>query len=348
VPRLLGSEDVDRDDSVTRAAQGETPAAARRGPFRAHRRKFLATGLAASLGGAWVSQSSSWGARFVRERVGEVGKVIPAAPYKPAPATWSDNAITLAWLGHASVLIDFYGLRILTDPTFFSRIGVDAWLGTIGPLRLVRCALTPEEVPDIDLLLVTHAHFDHLDTPSLAAVPGNPAVVMAHATSDLLPRRSWTSVSELRWDETARVSTRLGDLQVRAIEVRHWGARIRRDTWRGYTGFILEREGRRLLIGGDTADTPLFRAHRRHGPFEAAVMPVGAYDPWIRNHCTPEQAVQMADAAGARLFVPVHHQSFELSREPFDEPLERTENALARERDRLALRLIGETAVLAI
>jgi len=110
---------------------------------------------------------------------------------------------------------------------------------------------------------------------------------------------------------------------------------------------FIEREGKKLLIGGDTAATASFQAHRRHGPFEAAIMPIGAYDPWIRNHCTPEQAVRMADAAGARLFVPVHHQTFELSREPFLEPIERTEAALAAERGRLALREIGETVVFA-
>jgi L-ascorbate metabolism protein UlaG (beta-lactamase superfamily) len=75
-------------------------------------------------------------------------------------------------------------------------------------------------------------------------------------------------------------------------------------------------------------------------------MPIGAYDPWIRNHCTPEQAVKMAEAAGARLFVPVHHQSFELSREPFLEPIERTQAALSKEEDRLALREIGQTVVI--
>jgi len=133
---------------------------------------------------------------------------------------------------------------------------------------------------------------------------------------------------------------------VRSIEVKHWGARMRNDTWRGYTGYIVEREGRKLLIGGDTAQTSLFGGYRSLGPFEAAVMPIGAYDPWIRNHCTPEQAVQMADAAGARLFVPVHHQSFELSREPFLEPIERTQAALSREQDRLALREIGQTLII--
>jgi L-ascorbate metabolism protein UlaG (beta-lactamase superfamily) len=169
---------------------------------------------------------------------------------------------------------------------------------------------------------------------------------MGPGTSDLLPRRRYASVRELRWNEAATVATRHGDVHVRAIEVKHWGARIRRDTWRGYTGWVVEREGRKLLIGGDTAVTSLFKDHRRFGPFDAAVMPIGAYNPWIRNHCTPEQAVAMADAAGARLFVPVHHQSFRLSNEPFMEPIERVQEALAKEHDRLAIREIGETIVI--
>jgi L-ascorbate metabolism protein UlaG (beta-lactamase superfamily) len=298
------------------------------------------------MGGAvWTSTSSSWGARFLRERAGEIGREVPAAPHTPDPSTWNDNAITLAWLGHATVLVNFYGMRILTDPALFLRIGVDVGLGTVGPLRLVRCALESDALPEIDLVLVSHAHFDHLDTPSLAAVRGRPAAVMAAATSDLLPRRHYSSVTELRWNDTTRVRTARGDAQIRALEVKHWGARIRRDTHRGYGGFVVEREGRRLLIGGDTAQTTAFRGHRAHGPYDAAVMPIGAYNPWVHNHCTPEEAVRMADAAGARLFVPVHHQSFRLSREPLREPIERTEEALAKEQGRLALREIGETVV---
>jgi L-ascorbate metabolism protein UlaG (beta-lactamase superfamily) len=169
---------------------------------------------------------------------------------------------------------------------------------------------------------------------------------MASGTSDLLPARHYSAVHELAWGRSRRVKTRHGEVVVTAIEVKHWGARIRRDTWRGYGGFVVEREGRRLLIGGDTAITEAFQAHRALGPFEAAVMPIGAYDPWIWNHCTPEQAVRMADAAGARLFVPVHHQSFELSREPFMQPIERAQEALVKESDRLAIRQIGETAVI--
>ena len=312
-----------------------------------NRRAFMTTGaLAAAGGAAWVGVSPSWGARFIRQRFEEIGRDIPAAPHKPIPAAWADNAVTLAWLGHATVLINFYGLRILTDPALYPRIGVDLGLGTLGPMRLVQCALTPDELPEIDLVLVSHAHFDHLDTASLGSIRGKPAAVMAADISDLLPRRRYSSVTELRWNESATVKTPRGDVLVRSIEVKHWGARLGRDTWRGYTGWVLEREGRRLLIGGDTAVTPAFKNYRRYGPFDAAVMPIGAYNPWISNHCTPEQAVTMADAADARLIVPVHHQSFRLSNEPFMEPIERIQEALAKEHDRLALREIGETVVI--
>jgi L-ascorbate metabolism protein UlaG (beta-lactamase superfamily) len=311
-----------------------------------NRRTLLVTGSLAGAGAAWSSLSSSWTARFLRERFAEWGKDVPPAPHKPAPRTWGDNAVTLAWLGHATVLVNFYGLRVLTDPVLFPRIGVDVGVGSLGPLRLIQCALPVGELPDIDLVLVSHAHFDHLDTPSLGAIPGRPAAVMAAETSDLLPRHAYASVEELRWEESTRVRTPRGEALIRAIEVRHWGARMRRDTHRGYAGFIVEREGRRLLIGGDTAGTRAFERHRRFGPFEAAVMPVGAYDPWIRNHCTPEQAVAMADAAGARLFVPVHHQSFRLSREPVTEPIERTEHALRHEHGRLVVREIGQTVAI--
>src|SRR5262245_7805320 len=195
-----------------------------------------------------LGRTTSWGTRFLGRRLCEFGPQIAAAPRTPQPERWSNNAITLAWLGHATVLINFYGVRILTDPVLFRRIGVQLGLGTLGPLRLVSCALPVASLPDLDLVLVTHAHFDHLDRPSLRSVRGRPAAVMAPATADLLPRRRYRSISELRWNEATHVSTSRGDVRVRAIEVQHWGARVGRDTWRGYAGFVLEREGRRLLI----------------------------------------------------------------------------------------------------
>jgi len=298
-----------------------------------NRRGFLLA--AAGLGATAISLPSQMLARMA-------GDLLPSA-HTPTPESWSDNGITLAWLGHATVLINFYGVRILTDPALFPRIGVDLGLATLGPLRLTECALPAARLPDIDVVLISHAHFDHLDTASLGALPGRPVVVAAAKTADLVPRRGVIGVHELRWNQSAYLKTRRGDLEVRALEVNHWGARINHDGYRGYNGYALRREGRALLFGGDTAHTRAFAEHRRHGPYEAAIMPIGAYDPWIGNHCNPEQAVAMADAAGARLFVPVHHQTFRLSHEPFDEPIGRVDAALAAERDRLAVREIGQT-----
>src|SRR5690606_13400089 len=132
-----------------------------------NRRMFLAQGVLAAGAGAWVTWSSSWTARFFRERIAEISRKILPAAARPEPLTWSDNAITCVWLGHATVLVNFYGLRLLVDPTFFPRIGVDLAVGSLGPKRLTECALNPRELPEIDLVLVSHAHFDHLDTPSL-------------------------------------------------------------------------------------------------------------------------------------------------------------------------------------
>jgi L-ascorbate metabolism protein UlaG (beta-lactamase superfamily) len=92
--------------------------------------------------------------------------------------------------------------------------------------------------------------------------------------------------------------------------------------------------------------TEKFAALRRHGPVDVAIMPISAYNPWIQSHSTPEQAVQMANTAGAHFIVPVHHQTFRLSFEPFREPIERLEAALSKTPEQIALREIGETFVL--
>jgi L-ascorbate metabolism protein UlaG (beta-lactamase superfamily) len=201
------------------------------------------------------------------------GNVLPAA-HTPDPSAWSDNGITLAWLGHATVLINFYGVRVLTDPALFRRIGVDVRLTTVGPLRLTACALPAPQLPDIDVVLLSHAHFDHLDTASLGALRGHPVVVSAPKTADLVPRGRVVGVHEIRWNQAAPLRTRRGDLEVRAIEVKHWGARLNHDGYRGCNGYVIRREGRTLLFGGDTARTQVFAEHRRHGPYEAGSPPL--------------------------------------------------------------------------
>lgn len=244
------------------------------------------------------------------------------------------------------MLLNLFGITILTDPVLFPRIGIRLPFLTIGPKRLTRPALEFHELPPIDLVLLSHAHFDHIDTRTLSCFGKRTQVVTASRTRDLLRWTRLREITELRWDETHQVSTAAGDLFVRAFRVNHWGARLQYDNYRGYNGYIIERQGRRVLFAGDTALTNNFENLRGGRPCDLAIMGIGAYQPWIRTHCTPEQAVAMANMAGARFIMPVHHQTFKLSFEPFHEPIGRFTSALLEEPGRIALREIGETFVL--
>jgi L-ascorbate metabolism protein UlaG (beta-lactamase superfamily) len=291
-----------------------------------------------------------WLAHLWREWTIESWRPIAPAFAKPEPAKWSDTRVTLAWLGHATVLINFFGFKILTDPVLFPRIGIRLPGFTVGPKRLTAPALQFRELPRIDLILLSHAHFDHFDLRTLHRFDQHARVITAPNTADLLRWTSLRDITELRWGETKVLDTSgltTGNIAISAVEVKHWGARKQRDDYRGYNGYLIEsgcRGKRRILFGGDTAMTDSF-AKLRH-PIDLAIMSIGAYNPWIHSHCTPEQAVEMATAAGAQFIMPVHHQTFRLSFEPLREPIERFQAALRNTPQRIALCEIGETFVL--
>jgi len=271
---------------------------------------------------------------------------IAPAPCRPEPHTWSADDVTCSWLGHSTVLINFYGITILTDPVLGRRMGFKLGPFVLGPKRYVQPALRYYELPPIDLVLVSHGHMDHLDYWTLRRMDAASTVVTSRNTSDLL-RHTWlTDVRELGWHEITTLFRDRGGLKIHAFPTSHWGARVRSDHHRAWNGYILERNGRRILFGGDTGYTRMFEQLRSHGPFDIAIMPIGAYRPWLVNHCTPEQALQMCDEAGAQYIVPIHHQTFRLSWEPMGEPIARLEKAVSDAPHRLALRRIGETFVL--
>jgi L-ascorbate metabolism protein UlaG (beta-lactamase superfamily) len=293
-----------------------------------------------------TSRVRLWLGRLFREWTIETWRPISPASAKPEPSKWSDAHITLAWIGHSTVLINCFGITILTDPVLVPRIGIRLPGFTIGPKRLTAPALSFDELPKIDLILLSHAHFDHLDLRTLGCFDRTTRVITARATSDLLKRTRFSEVSELDWGESKTLNTASGEIDITAFSVKHWGARMQRDMYRSYNGYLIERSGRRIIFAGDTAMTENFAGLRRHGPIDIAIMSIGAYNPWIQSHCTPEQAVQMANAAGARFVVPVHHQTFQLGFEPFCEPIQRFEAALSKTPERIALRKIGEMFVL--
>ncbi len=263
--------------------------------------------------------------------------LVPAAPHRPDPAEWPSDRLTAAWLGHATVLLDLWGTRVLTDPALERRIGIGRGLAKLGPRRLVQPALRPRELGRLNLLLLSHAHMDHTDLGTLAALPRDVPVVVQRGNRDLV--RRFRRVYQLDWGEAVEVD----GVQVESIEVRHWGARMVTDRHRGYGGFLLRKSGGTVVFAGDTAHTDAFVRLGERVPIDLAILPIGAYDPWIANHASPEQAWRMFRDLGAEYLLPIHHSTFRLSREPVEEPARRLLAAAGAERSRVVLTEVGAT-----
>jgi L-ascorbate metabolism protein UlaG (beta-lactamase superfamily) len=263
-------------------------------------------------------------------------EIVPA-PQRPDPSSWPDDRLTIAWLGHSTVLLNLHGAWVLTDPALERRIGIGRGTAKLGPRRLVQPALRARDLPDLNLLLLSHAHMDHTDLGTLRLLPAEVPVVVQPGNQDLV--RRFNQVHELDWGDRLE----LDGITIESTEVRHWGARMIHDNHRGYGGYLLQRAGRTVLFAGDTAYTDALTRLGRRGPIDLAILPIGAYDPWISNHASPEQAWTMFQRLGAEYVLPVHHSTFRLSREPVDEPIRRFLDAAGTERWRVVGTQVGAT-----
>ena len=276
---------------------------------------------------------------LIRRISADAKRPVESAAHTPDIRAWPDTGLHATWIGHSTVAIKIDGLLIVTDPVFSRRIGIRLGPFTLGLKRLVEPAVSLANLPTPDLILLSHAHMDHFDLRSLRKLESrNTTVVTARNTSDLLRVKRYRAVRELGWDE----SIQAGNATVRAFEVKHWGARMQRDTHRGYNGYVIDAGRYRVLFGGDTAYTDSFRRVRSSKRLDLAIMPIGAYNPWIYAHCNPEEALSMANDAGAEFILPVHHRTFQLSREPAGEPMERLLLAAGQTEDRVCIRDFGE------
>ncbi len=269
--------------------------------------------------------------------------------HKPLPHTWPNDTLTMAWLGHSTILINFFGTIILTDPILTNKIGIELFgLLKIGPQRLVASPLQYNEIPRPHIILLSHAHMDHLDLETLRMFPKDIHYITAKHTSDVLENLSLQYVTELDWNE----SIESNGVFIEALRVKHFGWRYpweedrSRGNWygRSFNAYILKKNNITLLIGGDTAYHEYFKTVAdRIGKVTCALMPIGAYNPWIRNHCTPEQAVIMAEHLNAQYFFPMHWATFIQSDEPTNEPIERLLKVLSSSSMSLGWKEHGET-----
>jgi L-ascorbate metabolism protein UlaG (beta-lactamase superfamily) len=232
---------------------------------------------------------------------------------KPVFPELEPGRICITWIGHASFLVQTPEHSLLIDPNWAK------WLKVVK--RIKQPGMEIHDLPAIDLVLVTHAHFDHLDRKTLRTIASKQAVVVPEHVGSLVHGLGFEDIHELsHWQ-----SFSLGDLKVTLTPARHWGARVLHDTHRGFGGFHIEYAGRSVFHCGDSAYFDGFREIGERLPVEIALLPIGAYDaPTKRDvHMNPEEAIDAFLQLKAKTLVPMHFGTFRLSYEPLHEPPER-------------------------
>ena len=270
----------------------------------------------------------------------------------PAPRAEPDRALIhecsdrtrLTWIGHASFLATLGGASVLIDPVFAGHAGL-LYRRHDAP------GLTPDDLPELAAVLVSHNHYDHFDGAALRRLPADVPVVVPAGMGRAVRRLSRRTVVELDWWQAVP----LGPLEVTLVPARHWSRRHIFDTNRAlWGGFVVRTGGAAVYHAGDTAAFDGFAEIGRRFPgLAAALLPVGGYDPaWFMEHyhLDPEQAGEAFLALGARTMVPMHWGAFRLTDEPLGEPIERLwawwDRYGPRDGRRLAVPAVGETIVL--
>lgn len=221
----------------------------------------------------------------------------------------------ITWLGHAAFLMRMQGATLLTDPYLSERAGFLVF----GPKRFVPAALSVAQLPPIDLLLISHNHYDHLDAATVEAMPGKDriTVVVPLRLGDFFRQRGYANVVELDWYD----STEQRGVKITAVPAVHFSRRTLFDTNRTlWAGFMLEAGGKRVYFSGDTAYGATFKEiGQRFAPVDLALVGIGAYEPQAimkASHATPEEAVQIGRDIGARRLVGMHWGTVTLTQEP--------------------------------
>ena len=262
--------------------------------------------------------------RFLRHRiVPGIFRRVDGAVSAPVLAPPDPDKVRITWIGHASFFVQFAGHSVIVDPN---------WAKWHGPVKRQRKpGLDLHGLPEVDLVLVTHAHFDHLHKPSLKILQARDGIVVPRGSASLVKRLGFPAIHEMRIWETLNFDK----LEIIHTPSHHWGARFIHDTHRDYGGYIVRAGGKSVFHCGDSAYFDGFKEIGERYEIDVALMPIGAYEsPSGRDvHMNPEEAVRAFADLGAKALIPMHYGTFPLGNEPQDEPVER----LLREADRLGI-----------
>ena len=286
-------------------------------------------------------KASFWAWQWERMRNGVPqappgGWNIPAQTTDPALLRAADTNPSVTWIGHASMLVRLAGKNMLFDPVFSARASPFSFA---GPRRIVPLPIAIADLPRIDLVMVSHNHYDHLDADTvrqLAAMPqGSPRFLVPKGLKAWFAALGITRVDEYDWWQETTEDT----LRITFVPVQHWSRRRLDDTNQTlWGGWVVAGEGLRLIHTGDTGYSQDFRdIGERLGPFDMAFIPIGAYAPrWFMKvmHVNVPEAVQIRADLRADRAIGMHWGTFEaLTDEPLDEP----PRLLAQRRQELGL-----------
>lgn len=252
----------------------------------------------------------------------------------------------LIWFGHSSYLMKVDSLRILVDPIFskkpspFSFIGTEAFPGT----DFVKA----EQFKNIDILLITHDHYDHLDYQTILTIaPNVKTIVTSLGVGSHLERWGIPSgqINELGWNESITITNHI---KFTAVPARHFTGRKFKRNQTLWSAFVLETEKMKFFIGGDSGyDTHFAEIGNAHGPFDLAILECGQYNAyWPYIHMFPEQTVDAAIDLKAKVLLPVHWAKFSLAMHPWDDSIQRVVAAGEARKLQLVTPRLGETIII--
>jgi N-acyl-phosphatidylethanolamine-hydrolysing phospholipase D len=233
------------------------------------------------------------------------------------------QAPTATWIGHSTLLVQLHGVNVLTDPIWSERASP---VGFFGPRRLVPPGLRFEDLPPIHAVIISHDHYDHLDVATVErlAREHHPRFFVPLGLKSWFADHGITDVVELDWWE----SREFRGLTFVCTPAQHSSGRGLNDqNLRLWSSWVMTAPDHRFFFAGDTGYMPSMREiGRRFGPFDLAAIPIGGYSSYEGrhpNHVNPEEALQLFEDLRGRLMAPVHWGTFELNREPFNEPPDR-------------------------
>ncbi len=250
---------------------------------------------------------------------GDAGRPAGAVPLVRPELSAGAGELAATWLGHATVLLEVGGHWVLTDPVWSERVSPSA---TVGPRRHHPVPLALDELPALSAVLISHDHYDHLDTATvdrLTREQSMPFVVPLGIGAHL---RRWGvpegRIVELDWDESHRV----GDLELICTEAQHFSGRSLTRNRTLWSSWVVRAGATSVFFGGDTGYTPAFAGiGERYGPFDLTLLPIGAYDRrWRDVHLDPAEAVRTHLDVGGELLLPIHWATYDLAFHGWAEP----------------------------